>query len=40
MKNSTKRTLSGFNYQSLNNLQNQPIKMLNEKKKNNEKVEK
>ena len=32
MKNSTKRLLKGFNYQSESNLQNQAIKMLNEKK--------
>ena len=33
MKNSTKRTLAYFNQVSMSNLQNQAIKMLNEKKK-------
>ena len=33
MKNSTKRTLAHFNQVSMSNLQNQAIKMLNEKKK-------
>lgn len=33
MKNSTKRTLRYFNQVSLSNVQNQSIKILNEKKK-------
>lgn len=40
MKNSTKRTLAYFNQVSMSNLQNQAIKMLNERKNKEVKVEK